>query len=89
MTTVTLEKDKLTLQELAALAQDGPVLVTERGQPVIAVLPLDEAEAEAWLLGQSEELMEMIEQSRQRLREAGGLSLKEMRAELGLPPSKA
>jgi len=88
MTTVTLEQDKLTLQELATLAQDGPVLITEHGQPVMAVVPLDEAEAEAWLMGQSEELMELVEQSRQRLREEGSLSLKDMRTELGLPPSK-
>ena len=84
MTTVTLEKDRLTLQELAELAQNGPVLVTEHGQPVIAVIALDEAEAEAWLMGQNEELMEMVEQSRRRLREAGGLSLKEIREEFGL-----
>jgi len=84
MTTVTLEKDRLTLQELAELAQNGPVLVTEHGQPVIAVIALDEAEAEAWLMGQNEELMGMVEQSRRRLREEGGLSLKEIREEFGL-----
>jgi antitoxin (DNA-binding transcriptional repressor) of toxin-antitoxin stability system len=67
------------------LAQNGPVLITEHGQPVIAVIALDEAEAEAWLMGQSEELMEIVEQSRRRLRDEGGLSLEEMRQELGLP----
>ena len=85
MTTVTLEQDKLTLRELAKLAKNGPVLVTEQGQPIVAVIALDEAEAEAWLMGQSEELMEIVEQSRQRLREEGGLSLEEIRQELGLP----
>ncbi len=85
MTTVTLEQNKLTLRELAELAQNGPVLITEHGQPVVAVIALDEAEAEAWLMGQSEELMEIVEQSRRRLREEGGLSLKDMRQELELP----
>ena len=84
MTTVALEQDKLTLRDLAKLAHSGPVLITEHGQPVIAVIALDEAEAEAWLLGQSEELMEIVEQSRRRLREEGGLSLEEIRQELGL-----
>jgi len=85
LTTVALEQDKLTLRDLAKLAQNGPVLVTEHGQPVIAVIALDESEAEAWLMGQSEELMEIVEQSRRRLRDEGGLSLEEMRQELGLP----
>jgi len=85
MTTAALEQDRLTLRELAELAQNGPVLITEHGQPVVAVIALDEAEAEAWLMGQSEELMEIVEQSRRRLRDEGGLSLKDMRQELELP----
>jgi len=84
MTTVTLEHTSLTLQDIAKLLREGPVVVTEHGQPVMAVIRLDEAEAEAWLMGQSEELMALVEQARQRLRTEGGLSLDEVRRELGL-----
>ncbi len=45
---------------------------------------MDESEAEAWSLGQSEELMALVEQSRQQLHEEGALPLEEMRKELGL-----
>ncbi len=84
MTTVSLEQEGLTLHEVAELLRSGPVLVTAQGQPVMAVVALDEAEAEAWLMGQSEELMSIVERSRRELREAGGLSPEELRRELGL-----
>ena len=82
MTTVSLEQEGLTLHDVAELLHSGPVLVTAHGQPVMAVVALDEAEA--WLMGQSEELMTLVERSRRELRKVGGLSPEEMRRELGL-----
>ncbi len=84
MTRVTLEQKDITLKDNAKLLENGPVLVTEQGQPVMAVIPLDESEAEAWAMGQSEELMALVDESRRQLREEGGLSPEQMRKELGL-----
>jgi PHD/YefM family antitoxin component YafN of YafNO toxin-antitoxin module len=84
MTTISLEQDELTLADVAGLVTDGPVLVTRQGEPVMAVIALDEAEAEAWLLGKNPELMELVEAARQQLRQEGGISLEDMRRELKL-----
>jgi prevent-host-death family protein len=83
VTTVRLEDGKLTLGDVAALVSEGPVLVTHHGEPVIAVIGLEESEAEAWLLGENPELLELVEEARRQLREGECITLEELRRELG------
>jgi len=82
MTIIRLEEGKITLADVAQMVTQGPVLVTRHGEPVMAVIGLEDEEAEAWLLGQSLDLMELVENARRQLREEGGISLEDMRREL-------
>lgn len=85
MTTIRLEEDGLTLADVAKMVSGGPVLVTRRGEPVMAVIGLEEEDAEAWLLGQNPELMELVERARLQLCAGEGITLEEVRRELDLP----
>jgi PHD/YefM family antitoxin component YafN of YafNO toxin-antitoxin module len=82
VTTIRLEDDQLTLGDVAAMVSDGPILVTRHGEPVMAVIALEEDEAETWLLGQSPELLELVEQARRQLRAGESVTLEELRREL-------
>ncbi len=84
MTTVNLDLADFTLREIVDMLRRGPIVVTEHGQPLMTVIAVEEDEAEAWAMGQSEELMALVQQARQQLQEEGGLSLEEMRQEFGL-----
>ena len=87
MTTLSLEQPGASLRDMIDLLRQGPVVITEHGRPVMTVLAVDEDDAFAWSMGQSRELMAVVQEARQELRETGGLSLAEMRRNLGLPPN--
>jgi PHD/YefM family antitoxin component YafN of YafNO toxin-antitoxin module len=78
-----LEDDQLTLRDVAAMVGDGPILVTHQGEPVMVVVGLDKDDAEAWLLGQSPELVALVEEARRQLRAGEYYTLDELRRELG------
>lgn len=84
MTTKTIEVSNTTLKELARLTQSEPVIVTHKSAPSYAIVPLDEADYETWLLSENPEFIILIEQSRQRYQREGGVSLEEVRRQLGL-----
>ena len=44
----------------------------------MAVIALEEDEAETWLLGQSPELLELVEQARRQLRAGENITLEEL-----------
>jgi antitoxin (DNA-binding transcriptional repressor) of toxin-antitoxin stability system len=68
------------------LLRHGPIVVTEHGEPLMTVVAVDEDEAEAWQLGQSAEVMALVQQARRQLQQGHGVTLAEMRQELGLKP---
>lgn len=84
MSTKTIEVSNTTLKELARLTQSEPVIVTYESAPSYAIVPLDEADYETWVLSENPEFMALIEQSRQRYQREGGVSLEETRRRLGL-----
>ncbi len=80
----------IDLSEVAALAplihpgSREPVIVTEGGQVVAAVLPADEQDVENLLLSTNAQFQAILERSQQRLESEGGLSSAEVRRRLGL-----
>jgi prevent-host-death family protein len=57
----------------------GPVVVTDAGQPVAALVTLENTDLETIALSTDPEFLEMIRGSRERQARQGGLSSAEMR----------
>lgn len=85
MKTIELEKATKTLAESAREAGTEPLVVTQRGKPVAVLLPLENADIETVSLSTSPRFLELIERSRSRLAEEGGLPSDEVRRRLGSP----
>lgn len=71
-----------TLAEFADNIQSGPVIVTDQGSPVAALVPIENADIETVTLSTNEQFLSLIERSRARVREEGGVSSEEMRHKL-------
>lgn len=68
-----------TLADYASEIQDGPVVVTDAGQPVAALIPIENADLETVSLSTNRQFLDLIERSRSRVRDEGGVSTEEMR----------
>ena len=71
-----------SLADYAAEIESGPVVVTNRGQPVAALVPIENADLETVALSTNRQFLDLIERSRTRLRAEGGISNEEMRRRL-------
>lgn len=60
----------------------GPVVVTDGGRPVAALVLLDNTDLETLSLSTDPEFLELIQESRTRQAQEGGLSSAEMRRRL-------
>jgi PHD/YefM family antitoxin component YafN of YafNO toxin-antitoxin module len=85
MKTIELDQATASLAEYARQAKSEPVLLTEQGSPVAALLSLENVDQESLSLSTNPQFMEIIEESRARLATEGGISSDEMRRRLGLP----
>jgi antitoxin (DNA-binding transcriptional repressor) of toxin-antitoxin stability system len=72
-----------TLAEDAEGIGSGPVIVTDQGQPVAALVPIENADLETVALSTNRQFIELIERSRARVRAEGGISSEEIRRRLG------
>jgi len=85
----------IELSEISALAphvQPGshePVIVTQNGQTLAAILPADEQGVESLLLSINPQFQAVLERSQRRLESEGGLSSAEVRGRLGLPAKES
>lgn len=68
-----------SLADYAAEIEGGPVVVTNHGQPVAALVPIENADLETVSLSTNRQFLELIERSRSRVRAEGGVSGEEMR----------
>ena len=68
-----------TLAEYTANIDSGPVIVTNHGQRVAALVPIENADMETVALSTSRVFLDLIERSRTRARAEGGISSEEMR----------
>ena len=79
MKTVDKQDATRTLADYAADIQDGPVVVTDQGRPVAALVPIENADLETVALGTNRQFLDLIERSRSRVQAEGGVSSEEMR----------
>jgi antitoxin (DNA-binding transcriptional repressor) of toxin-antitoxin stability system len=68
-----------SLAEYAAGIGNDPLVVTSDGQPVAALVPIENADMETVGLSTNREFLDLIERSRSRVRAEGGISSQEMR----------
>ena len=67
------------LADYAAAIGTGPLVVTNHGQPVAVLVPIENADMETVALSTNPEFLGLIERSRARTRAEGGISSEEMR----------
>ena len=72
-----------SLADYAADIGNDPLVVTSHGQPVAALVPIQNADMETVALSTNRVFLELIERSRARVRAAGGISSAEMRRRFG------
>ena len=72
-----------SLADYAADIGNDPLVVTSHGQPVAALVPIQNADMETVALSTNREFLELIERSRARVRAEGGISSAEMRRRFG------
>jgi hypothetical protein len=88
MNVVPLEKTTLTLSAIAEMAKKGPVILTNKGRPLVSVNSLKGCDWESISLANNPKFMAIIEESRRSYREEGGITLEDLCQELGLEPPK-
>ena len=80
----TLEMSQATapLAEYAREVDKEPVIVTDHGRPVAALMPIENADRETVTLSTNPHFIALIERSRHRHQTEGGISSEEMRRRL-------
>ncbi|MCX7015847.1 MAG: hypothetical protein NTW86_25385 [Candidatus Sumerlaeota bacterium] len=83
----TIERAEATesLAKYTEHVEDFPLVITEHGQPIAALLPVPNADIETVSLSSNQEFLDLISRSRGRIRAEGGISSQEMRKRLGIP----
>jgi prevent-host-death family protein len=78
-----------TLAEYASGLTEEPVIITSNGQPIAALVTLENVDMETISLSMNPKFIELIEQSRAKRRSESGISSAEMRRRLGLSKSNS
>ena len=86
MKTLDLTDAVAPLAEYARDVGTEPLILTEAGRPVAALVPLANTDWEALSLGTNPDFLALIERSRARQAAQGGISSEEMRRRLGTAP---
>ena len=82
----TIELDQVTALEPFVREGNGePLILMENGRAVAAVVLTSEDEVEDLLLSINPQFQAILERSRQRLTEEGGLTTEQVRGKLGMP----
>lgn len=84
MKIVEIAEASATLAEYTSSLTEEPIIITNNGQPIAALVTLENIDFETIALSSNPKFIEMIERSRERLRAEGGISGNEMRRKLGL-----
>lgn len=65
-------------------SHESPIIVTRNGRPVAMIIAIeDEDDLDSLLLVHDQRFLRLLEEARQRVRATGGLSLAEMRQQVG------
>ena len=89
MKTVEMAEATAPLSEYARQARKGTVVVTRRGKPLAAVVPLHSDDWEDFVVSQEPSFIEVIKRSEERYKAEGGIPLEEVRRKYGLAPKPA
>ena len=84
MKTLDIAHATASLAEYAREVKDEPLILTSDGKPVAALVPIENADLETLSLSTHPQFLSLIEGSRRRHKEEGGISMAEMRRRLGL-----
>ena len=86
-----IEKSEATqsLASYAEHAEDFPIVVTDHGQPIAALLPVPNTDVETVSLSTNPQFLSLISRSRERQQKQGGISSQEMRRRLGIEPDQS
>lgn len=84
MKIVEIAEANQTLAEYASGLTEEPVIITSNGQPIAALVTLENVDMETISLSSNPRFIELIERSRARRRSESGISSTEMRRRLGL-----
>ncbi len=77
------------LSQYARELQEEPLVLTEGGRAIAALLPIDDADVESMALSLNPKFQALIEHAREEYRSGASLSADEVRRELGLPARSA
>jgi prevent-host-death family protein len=80
--TVEIDEATASLAEYAEEAASEPVVVTREGKPIAAVFPIVDGDWESIRLSTNPEFLRIIEESRKKYDEKGGISAAQMRRRL-------
>jgi prevent-host-death family protein len=84
MKVVEISKATTSLGDYARRLRKRPVVVTRKGKPVAALVPIENADLETISLSTNPKFLAIIERSRQRMKTEGGIPMEEMRRRLRL-----
>ncbi len=77
-----------SLADYARKVQKEPVILTDEGKPVAALISIENADWETIALSTNRQFIELIERSRERHKGEGGISSAEMRKRLKAKTTK-
>jgi prevent-host-death family protein len=84
MKRLALEEATGSLGDYVREAKHEPVIVTAEGNPIAALIAIEGMDWESLSLSTNPEFLAIIEQSRARYKEEGGIFSEDIRRELGL-----
>jgi len=84
MKIIEIAEASATLAEYTSNLTEEPVIITNNGQPIAALVTLENFDIETISLSTNPKFIALIERSRARRRSEGGISNSEMRRRLGL-----
>jgi antitoxin (DNA-binding transcriptional repressor) of toxin-antitoxin stability system len=84
MKTIELISATAPLAECARKVNHEPIILTTRGKPIVALVPIENTDMETVALSYNPKFLAIIERSRARQKAEGGISSDEMRRRLGL-----
>lgn len=74
-----------SLGNYARRLDQGPLILTEGGHAIAALLPIDDADLESLALSLSPRFQSLIDRARAEYRAGSSLTAEEVRRELGIP----
>ncbi|OIN96009.1 MAG: hypothetical protein COS37_09380 [Anaerolineae bacterium CG03_land_8_20_14_0_80_58_20] len=82
MKTLDITKATAPLSDYARKIRKNPVILTQNGRPIAALISLENADAESIRLSNNKQFVALMEKSRARHKAEGGISSAEMRRRL-------